>query len=144
MGETRGLTGEQLKQRIEAVIEQCELQKVVEKPIYKLSRGYRQRVGMAQVLLHEPEILIMDEPTAGLDPNQIRQVRELLKELGKTKTIMVSTHIMQEVQAIADRILFIHNGRIVFDGKLKDMIKDYPSLDEAFYGMSSGNGGKQK
>ena len=76
---------------------------------------------MAQVLLHEPDILVMDEPTAGLDPNQIRDVRATIRELGKTKTILLSTHILQEVDAVADRVIFIHEGRIVFDGKPEEM-----------------------
>ena len=89
---------------------------LLKKSIYKLSKGYRQRIGMAQVLLHEPDILIMDEPTSGLDPNQIRDVRELVRELGETKTILISTHILQEVKAVADQVILIHEGRIVFDG----------------------------
>ena len=80
-------------------------------------KGYRQRVSMAQALLHDPEVLIMDEPTSGLDPNQIRGVRQLIRDLGQSKTVLVSTHILQEVDPIADRILFIHDGKIVFDGK---------------------------
>jgi ABC-2 type transport system ATP-binding protein len=76
---------------------------------------------MAQVLLHEPDVLIMDEPTAGLDPNQIRDVRAIIRELGKTKTVLLSTHILQEVDAVADRVIFIHEGKIVFDGKPGEM-----------------------
>ena len=86
------------------------------KPIAKLSKGYRQRVSMAQALLHDPDVLIMDEPTSGLDPNQIKGVRQLIRELGRSKTILVSTHILQEVEPVADRVLFIHDGRLVFDG----------------------------
>ena len=85
------------------MVELCALESVLHKPIGKLSKGFRQRVGMAQALLHEPEVLIMDEPTAGLDPNQIREVREMLRRFGKEKTLLLSTHIMQEVDAIADR-----------------------------------------
>ena len=98
------------------MIEQCSLDSVADKPIGKLSKGYRQRVSMAQALLHDPEVLIMDEPTSGLDPNQIRGVRKLIRELGKSKTVLVSTHILQEVEPVADRVLFIHDGKIVFDG----------------------------
>ena len=99
--------------RIEKVIEQCSLKTVLNKPIGKLSRGFRQRVGMANVLLHEPEVLIMDEPTAGLDPNQVLEVRKTIKGLGKT--ILLSTHILQEVPQVADRIILIDQGRLVFD-----------------------------
>ena len=93
---------------------------MIEKPIQKLSKGYRQRVGMAQVLLHEPDVLIMDEPTSGLDPNQIREVRQTIRELGRSKTILLSTHILQEVEAMADRVIFINRGR-VFDGTPAEM-----------------------
>ena len=106
-----------LRNRLEAVIAQCSLGTVAHKPIGKLSKGYRQRVSMAQALLHDPEVLIMDEPTSGLDPNQIRGVRQLIRELGQSKTVLVSTHILQEVEPVADRVLFIHDGKIVFDGK---------------------------
>ncbi len=109
-GEARGLTKTRLNQRIEAVVQQCSLEAVLEKSIYKLSKGYRQRLGMAQVLLHEPDILIMDEPTSGLDPNQIREVRELIRQLGQTKTVVLSTHILQEVRAVADHVILIHEG----------------------------------
>ena len=105
-----------LRSRIDAVLAQCSLESVAYKPIGKLSKGYRQRVSMAQALLHDPEVLIMDEPTSGLDPNQIRGVRKLIRELGKSKTVLVSTHILQEVEPVADRVLFIHDGKIVFDG----------------------------
>ena len=100
------------RQRIDAVVELCALGSVIGKPIGKLSRGYRQRVGMAQVLLHEPDVLILDEPTAGLDPNQIHEVRETIRKLGESKTILLSTHILQEVEAMASRALFINEGRI--------------------------------
>ncbi|MCA9184551.1 MAG: ATP-binding cassette domain-containing protein, partial [Planctomycetales bacterium] len=95
-GAVRGLTAGYVRQRIEAVVDLCGLKSVFHKPIGKLSKGFRQRVGMAQSLLHEPDVLIMDEPTAGLDPNQIREVRDLIQRLGKEKTILLSTHIMQE------------------------------------------------
>ena len=94
---------------------------MIEKSIRKLSKGYRQRVGMAQVLLHEPDVLIMDEPTSGLDPNQIREVRQTIREMGANKTILLSTHILQEVEAVADRVILINRGRIVFDGTPAEM-----------------------
>jgi len=122
-GEARGIRGNRLKERIAAVVELCSIKSVYGKPIGKLSKGFRQRVGMAQVLLHEPEVLILDEPTAGLDPNQIHDVRETLKRIGKEKTILLSTHILQEVEAVASRVLFINEGRLVFNGTVDDLKK---------------------
>lgn len=134
-GEAREIEPEDIKNRIASVTEQCELQLVLEKPIGKLSRGLRQRVGLAQALLHDPEVLIMDEPTAGLDPNQIRHFRENIKVLGRTKTVLISTHILQEVDAVADRVIFIHNGRLVFDGAPHDLKED-GSLEQPFYRLT--------
>ena len=139
--DARGLSGQRKRQRIEAVIEQCALGAVIGKPIGKLSRGYRQRVGMAHVLLHEPDVLILDEPTAGLDPNQIHEVRETIRKLGKNKTILLSTHILQEVEAMASRVLFISEGRLVFDGPIKEVTKQGKSLDQRFRELSRNNGG---
>jgi ABC-2 type transport system ATP-binding protein len=135
-GRARGLTGAHLQSRIEVVVNRCALEAVIEKPIQKLSKGYRQRVGMAQVLLHEPDVLIMDEPTSGLDPNQIREVRQTIREIGRSKTILLSTHILQEVEAMADRIIFINRGRVVFDGTPAEMQGGRPSLDEAFHALT--------
>jgi len=135
-GEARGLDRARLKQRIEAVVSQCALQAVLEKGIHKLSKGYRQRVGMAQVLLHEPDILILDEPTGGLDPNQIRDVRRSIRELALSRTVLLSTHILQEVQAVADRVILIHEGRIVFDGTPEKMVDGGKTLEEAFYALT--------
>jgi ABC-2 type transport system ATP-binding protein len=137
-GRARGLAGARLRERLDAVIARCALDAVVEKPIQKLSKGYRQRVGMAQVLLHEPDVLIMDEPTSGLDPNQIREVRQTIREIGRSKTILLSTHILQEVEAMADRIIFINRGRVVFDGTPAGMQAGWPSLDDAFHALTEG------
>ena len=134
--DARGMPAARKKQRIEAVVELCALGSVIGKAIGKLSKGFRQRVGMAQVLLHEPEVLIMDEPTAGLDPNQIREVRDTIRRLGQSKTILLSTHILQEVTAIAGRVLFINEGRLVFDGPTPELLKDGRGLDEHFHEMS--------
>jgi ABC-2 type transport system ATP-binding protein len=117
----RGLSSANARDRIDKVIHLCALDSVVGKAIGKLSRGYRQRVGMAQVLLHEPEVLILDEPTAGLDPNQIREVRQTIRKLGSNKTVLLSTHILQEVQAMADRVLLMNEGRLVFDGSPNEL-----------------------
>jgi ABC-2 type transport system ATP-binding protein len=136
-GDARGLTGSYKQERIKAVIEQCDLRAVIGKAIGKLSKGYRQRVGMAQALLHEPDVLILDEPTAGLDPNQIREVRDAIRRLGESKTILLSTHILQEVEAIADRVLFITEGRLTYDGTPADLTKDGNSLDEKFHALTA-------
>ncbi|MDH4155958.1 MAG: ABC transporter ATP-binding protein [candidate division Zixibacteria bacterium] len=134
-GGVRGLNGRRLADRIDAVVELAAIRQVLEKPIGKLSRGYCQRVGVAQALLHDPEVLIMDEPTAGLDPNQIRDFRTNISRLRETKTIMISTHILQEVEAVADRVLFIHNGGLLFDGSPGDLRKGV-SLEQAFYELT--------
>ena len=102
--------------RIKEMIRICGLDLEKHKKIGELSKGYRQRVGLAQAMIHDPEILILDEPTSGLDPNQIVQIRELIKDLGKEKTVILSTHILPEVEATCDRILIINNGKIVADG----------------------------
>ena len=130
--DARGLSAERKQERIEAVVELCALGSVIGKPIGKLSRGYRQRVGMAHVLLHEPDVLILDEPTAGLDPNQIHDVRETIRKLGKSKTILLSTHILQEVEAMASRVLFIDEGRLIYDDRISTLTSDGRRLDEHF------------
>ncbi len=135
-GEARGLLGAKLDSRVDAVVGQCALDSVAHKPIGKLSKGYRQRVSMAQALLHDPEVLIMDEPTSGLDPNQTREVRQTIRELGRNKTILLSTHILQEVEAMADRVIFINRGRVVFDGTPAEMHAGYASLDDAFRALT--------
>lgn len=121
VGSARGMKGSALQERLEFVAEKCSLGEVWRKTIAKLSRGFKQRVGMAIALLHDPDILILDEPTSGLDPNQVHGVRQLITELGETKTILLSTHILQEVQAICSRVILINDGRIVFDGPTSEM-----------------------
>lgn len=134
--DARGMSAARKKQRVDAVVQLCSLGSVIGKPIGKLSKGYRQRVGMAQSLLHEPDVLILDEPTAGLDPNQIRDVRETIRRLGREKTILLSTHIMQEVEAIATRVIFINEGRLVFDGQPAELTQDGISLDQRFHRLT--------
>ncbi len=107
--------------RIEEVIKETGLMPEAHKKIQELSKGYRQRVGLAAAIIHDPEILILDEPTTGLDPNQLVEIRELIKKLGKEKTILLSTHIMQEVEQMAERVLIINKGEIVADKKLKEL-----------------------
>ncbi len=109
------------KSRIDEVIELTGLTPESHKKISQLSKGYRQRVGLANALLHDPEVLILDEPTTGLDPNQLVEIRHLIKSLGKEKTVFLSTHIMQEVEAICDRVIIINKGEIVADEKLSDL-----------------------
>lgn len=132
IGEARGMSAAELYRRKDYVAEACSLSTVWNKPIYKLSKGYRQRVGMAQALLHDPEILILDEPTSGLDPNQTHDVRELITSLGKTKTILLSTHILQEVRAVCARVILINEGRVVFDGPTSDLGSDSDRLESRF------------
>lgn len=135
--DARGMGVKRKQERIDAVVELCSLQSVYHKPISKLSKGYRQRVGMAQALLHEPDVLILDEPTAGLDPNQIREVRGTLRRLGEEKTILLSTHILQEVEATADRVIVINEGRLVYDGTVAGLNKNGKGLDNAFQELTS-------
>jgi ABC-2 type transport system ATP-binding protein len=134
--QARGLSEARMRARIDDVVGLCALESVIGKPIGKLSRGYRQRVGMAQVLLHEPDVLILDEPTAGLDPNQIHEVRETIRKLGNSKTILLSTHVLQEVEAMASRVLFINEGRLVHDGKISELLRHGKGLDQRFHELS--------
>lgn len=115
--------GNQTKERIAEMIDITGLRSEQNKKISALSRGYRQRVGLAQALIHNPEVLILDEPTSGLDPNQLLEIRNLIKEIGKEKTVMLSTHIMQEVEAICDRAIIIDNGKIVADDLTSNLAK---------------------
>lgn len=131
-GDARGMKGARLKERLDYVADKCSLKNVWGKPISKLSRGYRQRVGMAQALLHDPQVLILDEPTSGLDPNQVHDVRELIRSLGQTKTILLSTHILQEVKAVASRVILVNEGRVVLDGGIADMEGAEHDMDEHF------------
>ncbi len=109
------------KSALKRTIDKCGLHGVISKPIDTLSKGYRQRVGLAQAIIHDPKILILDEPTSGLDPNQIAEIRELIIELGKEKTLIISSHILQEVQAVCDRIVIINKGKIVADGSTEEL-----------------------
>ena len=139
-GEARGMSPRQIDERLEVVVDLCKLGTVIGKPIGKLSKGFRQRVGMAQVLLHEPDVLILDEPTAGLDPNQIREVRDTIRRLGETKTILLSTHILQEVDAMCNRVIFINEGRLVFDGTPRELTANRRNLEECFHELTGGRG----
>lgn len=127
-----GLKGTVLKDKVAKVIEMVGLMPEKHKKIEQLSKGYRQRVGLAQALIHDPEVLILDEPTTGLDPNQLVEIRKLIKEVGKNKTIILSTHIMQEVEAICDRVIIINKGNLVADDTLENLKKDGGTLEEIF------------
>jgi len=119
IADIRHMDMQRFRERLDYVIDKCGLRDVIGQQIQTLSKGYRQRTGLAQAILHDPKVLILDEPTSGLDPNQILEIRELIKELGKEKTVILSSHIMQEVQAVCDRIIIINKGRIIAD-ELKD------------------------
>lgn len=121
LGKTRGLNQKRLKDRSDFVADRCGLTEVWYKPISKLSRGFRQRVGMAQAILHDPSVLILDEPTSGLDPNQLVGIRQLIRELGESRTILLSTHVLQEVEELCHRVVMINKGRIVFDGPVDEL-----------------------
>ncbi|MBD3272308.1 MAG: ATP-binding cassette domain-containing protein [Elusimicrobia bacterium] len=124
-GHLRSIEANNLKKRIQIVVESCGLGDVVGKDVGQLSKGYKQRLGLALAILHDPEILLLDEPTSGLDPNQIREIRHLIQELQKEKTVVLSTHILQEVQASCNRVLIINRGAIVASGtteQLQDMV----------------------
>jgi len=120
------------KNKVEEIIEMVGLGKEAHKKIGALSKGYRQRVGLAQALIHDPSVLILDEPTSGLDPNQIVEIRKFIESLGKKKTILLSTHIMQEVEAICDRVIIINLGQIVANERTEDLRKKESSLEKAF------------
>ena len=130
--EARGIPTSKKRDHIDRAIDICDLSSVIYKPISKLSKGFKQRVGMSQALLHDPDVLILDEPTAGLDPNQIRGVRDTMRRLAETKTILLSTHILQEVEAMTNRVILINLGNIVFDGTVDEIRKDQETLDAAF------------
>ncbi len=121
IGNLHGIRGKKLKLRLDEIINLCGLEREQSKKIVQLSKGYRQRVGLAQALIHNPPVLILDEPTTGLDPNQIVEIRNLIKTIGKEKTVVFSTHIMQEVQAICDRAIIINLGEIVADSPVAEL-----------------------
>lgn len=116
VAEARLIPKEKRQNRLTEVLDLCALQEVKHKPIETLSKGYRQRLGLAQAIIHNPSILILDEPTTGLDPNQILEIRALIRELGKSKTVILSTHILQEVEAVCSQVIIIHQGRIAAQG----------------------------
>ncbi len=123
VSELQGIEKHKIKDRIREMVDLCGLEGEKHKQISELSKGYKQRVGLAQALIHDPEVLILDEPTSGLDPNQIVEIRKLIKNIGREKTVILSSHILAEVEATCDRILIINKGKIVADGTAKELRK---------------------
>ena len=124
-----GLQARAISERTREMVHVCGLEAVRHKDIGELSKGYRQRVGLAQAMIHEPDVLLMDEPTSGLDPNQIVEIRNLIKKLGRAKTVILSTHILSEVQATCDRVLIINEGRIVADGTPDQLQREFQGTE---------------
>lgn len=135
-GKLYGMRGANLKAKVDEMITLCGLDVEKKKKIGQLSKGYRQRVGLAQSFLHDPSVLILDEPTTGLDPNQIQEIRELIRKAGHNKTVLFSTHIMQEVEALCDRVIIINKGKVVSDSSLEDLRQGGKSLEETFRSLT--------
>lgn len=125
------------KNKIDSIIDLVGIAPEKSKKIGQLSKGYKQRVGLAQAILHEPDLLILDEPTNGLDPNQILEIRNVIKEIGKEKTVILSTHIMQEVEALCSRVILIHHGNIIQDSPISEFKGKFTNLEEAFQSYTS-------
>ena len=125
-----------VKAEVDRVIKMTGLELEQHKKIGALSRGYKQRVGIAQAIIHNPEVLILDEPTTGLDPNQLVEIRNLIKQYGKNKTVLLSTHIMQEVEAVCDRVIIINHGNIVADTTIDKLPRDSASLENLFHELT--------
>jgi ABC-2 type transport system ATP-binding protein len=121
VAELRAIPSAERRRAVRSTIDRCGLGEVLQKNVGQLSSGYRQRAGLAQAILHDPDFLVLDEPTRGLDPNQIVEIRSLIRDLGRQKTVIFSTHILSEVQAMCDRVLIISRGKIVFDGSKEEM-----------------------
>ena len=132
IGKLYGMTKGVLRERAEEMIRICGLERERHKKIGELSKGYRQRVGLAQAFIHDPAVLILDEPTTGLDPNQLVEIRQLIRTMGANKTVLFSTHIMQEVEALCDRVIIINRGKIVADDRLHNLKSEEESLETVF------------
>tara|TARA_B100001765_G_C19491664_1_gene334231 strand:+ start:157 stop:1104 length:948 start_codon:yes stop_codon:yes gene_type:complete len=122
--EIRNIKGQNFKNAFQKVVDECALSEVVHRTIGNCSKGFRQRIGLAAAMIHDPKILILDEPVSGLDPNQIVEIRQLIKRLGKEKIVIMSSHILQEIQATVDRIIIINNGKIAADGTSDELLTD--------------------
>ena len=134
--EIRHLIGEEFNKSLKRVVSECGLQGVVHRTVGNCSKGYKQRIGLAAAMIHDPKILILDEPVSGLDPNQIVEIRELIKKLGKEKLVLMSSHILQEIQATVDRIIIIHEGKIVADGTSEELISDSKGMTQLYLEIS--------
>lgn len=141
MAELRGLYGSEKNKRVNEVAETAKITDIMNQKIETLSKGYLRRVGFAQSILSDPEILLLDEPTDGLDPNQKEHMRRLITKMGKDKTILISTHLLEEAESIATRIILMNKGQIIVDGTLKDILfkADSATLDEAFKKLTAGD-----
>ncbi|PWK28612.1 ABC-2 type transport system ATP-binding protein [Arcicella aurantiaca] len=137
IGGIYGLKGQDLQRRIAEIIELLGLTLEYKKKIGQLSKGYRQRVGLAQALIHDPKVLILDEPTTGLDPNQLAEIRGVIRNIGREKTVIFSTHIMQEVEAICDRVIIINRGNIVKDTSLSSLQQAGKTMEEVFRDLTA-------
>jgi ABC-2 type transport system ATP-binding protein len=131
IAEIRGIPRALTRARVEQIMERCFIADVQNKLCHHLSRGYRQRVGLAQAIIHDPEVIILDEPTSGLDPKQIIEIRRLIKSLGETHTVLLSTHILPEVSAVCSKVVIVHRGRVVVEGPLSQISRD-KSLEQVF------------
>lgn len=138
-GKLKNIGHRLLNNRVAQVLEECAIEDVRNTPIAHLSKGYTQRVGIAQAIIHQPAVLILDEPTNGLDPQQILQVRRLIKGLEYKRTVILSTHILSEIEQIAQRVLIIDKGRIVADDALDNLLKTSPTLEDAFLRYTTEN-----
>lgn len=125
IADIRGIRGREFREALHRIVDQCGLKSIVHRQISECSKGYRQRIGLAASMIHDPDILILDEPVTGLDPNQIVEIRELIKNLGKEKLVLMSSHILQEIQATVDRIIIIHEGEIVADGTNEKLMSSF-------------------
>jgi ABC-2 type transport system ATP-binding protein len=141
VADLRGIPTDKQMSRIKKMVEVTGLKAVITRTIGELSKGYRQRVGLAQAMIHDPQILIMDEPTSGLDPNQIVEIRHLIQELGKEKTVILSTHILSEVQATCNRAIIIDQGKIVADGTLQDLQAAFRGLEKTTIELKAAHNG---
>jgi ABC-2 type transport system ATP-binding protein len=128
----RGIAKDRFSKRTKEIVEVCGLGPVTHRNIGELSKGFRQRVGLAQAMVHDPEVLILDEPTSGLDPNQIAEIRSLIKELGKEKTVILCTHILPEVEATCGRVLIINEGKIVADGSPAELQSSFQGKEQIY------------
>ena len=133
-----GNKGKMIKDAVEQVIERTGLTLEANKKIGQLSKGYRQRVGIAAAIIHDPKVLILDEPTTGLDPNQLIEIRQLIKDLGRDRLVIFSTHIMQEAEQVCDDVIVINKGNVIEQGTKDDLVAKYGSIERIFYSMRNG------